>query len=429
VFDADRFERADVRLAVESLAAGTRAAHPRRAIADAVTLDGEDLRVEDLTVDLARVNRVLVLGAGNAAGTIAAALNDTLGDRIDDGLVVTDDPRPTDRVSVREGDHPLPTARNERATSDLLDRAHAAGPDDLVLAPITGGGSALLCAPAGDLSVEDLAATTDALLAAGVPIDRINAIRRRCSLVKGGGLASALAPARTIGLHVSDVVGEASVIASGPLSPDPGAEPSIPDGVDLPRAVREHLADGGTVGPETDDDRVDRVVIADGKRAIEAAATRVRDAGVAPTVLSTTIRGGAADAARTQVAIAEEIAATGRPVDPPAVLLSGGETTVDVTGEGRGGSNTTFATAAALAAADGPRMAIASVDTDGQDGSAGAAGGVVTESSVDDPDRARAALLDDDTASYLRERGTLLDSGPTGTNVNDLRAVVVLDRD
>ncbi|AWB28693.1 glycerate kinase type-2 family protein [Halococcoides cellulosivorans] len=419
----------DVRLAVESLAAGIRAAHPRRAIADAVTLDGDHLRVGDVSVDLADVNRVLVLGGGNAAGTIGVALEAVLGDRIDDGLVVTDDPRETDRVSVREGDHPLPTVRNERATGDLLDRARAAGPDDLVLAPITGGGSALLCAPAGDLSVDDLAATTDALLAAGVSIDRINAIRRRCSKIKGGGLASALAPARTIGVLVSDVVGESSVIASGPLSPDPGVDPSIPDGVDLPQVVRKHLADGGTVGPATDRAGLDRVVIADGERAIEAAATRVREAGVEPTVLSTTIRGGAADAARTQVAIAEEIAATGRPVDPPAVLLSGGETTVDVTGAGRGGPNTTFATAAALAAADGPRMAVASVDTDGQDGSAGAAGGVVTETTVDDPDWARAALRDDDTASYLRERGVLLDSGRTGTNVNDLRAVVVLDRD
>ncbi|MFW6436106.1 MAG: glycerate kinase type-2 family protein [Halococcoides sp.] len=429
MFDVDRFERRDVRLAVESLAAGIAAAHPERAIAETVSLSGDHLQVGDLWVDLTGADRVRVLGGGNAAGAIAAALEAVLGDRIDDGLVVTDDPRPTDRVTIREGDHPLPTDRNRRATAELLDRARATGPEDLVLAPITGGGSALCCAPAGGLTVEDLAATTDALLAAGVPIDRINAIRRRCSQIKGGGLADALAPARTIGLLVSDVVGDPSDIASGPLSPDPDVDPSIPDGVDLPRVVREHLADGGTVGPETDHDRLDRIVIADTERAIGGAATRVRDAGIEPTVLSTRIEGGAADAARTQVAIAEEVATTGRPVAPPTVLLSGGETTVDVTGDGSGGPNTTFATAAALASAGGPPMAIASVDTDGLDGSAGAAGAVVTETTVDDPERARAALAGDDTAAYLRERDALLESGPTGTNVNDLRAVVVLDRD
>ncbi|MFB6162580.1 MAG: glycerate kinase [Halococcoides sp.] len=429
MFDRDS-DRRDARLAIACLEAGIEAARPERAVANAVTVDGDHLEVGEATVELAGIESIRVIGGGNAAGGIAAGLEASLGDRIDGGLVVTDAPRSTDRVDIREGDHPLPTGRNRHATADLLERAREADRSDLVLAPITGGGSALLCAPAGDLTVADLAATTEALLKAGTPIDRINAIRRRCSHLKGGGLAAALAPARTIGLLVSDVIGDHSTIASGPLSPDPGVEPSIPDGIAVPETVRTHLADGGTVESQAHDaddtfDRLDRVVVADGNRAISAAADRAREAGVDPTVLSTGIRGAAADAARTQVAIAEEVAATGRPVASPAVLLSGGETTVEVEGSGAGGPNTTFGTAAALDAADGPRMAIASVDTDGLDGSAEAAGAIVTESTVDDPERARSALDADDTAGYLRDRGALLASGPTGTNVNDLRAIVI----
>ncbi|MFW6436396.1 MAG: glycerate kinase type-2 family protein [Halococcoides sp.] len=428
MFDADRFERPDRRLAVECVEAGIEAARPERAIPSAVGLDGSTLRIDETQIDLSGVERVLVLGGGNAAGPMAAALEDVLGDRIDGGAVVTDTPRPTDRIETFEGDHPLASPRNRRATRALLERARAAGPEDLVLAPITGGGSALLCAPAGDLTVDDLAATTDALLRAGEPIERINRIRRRCSVLKGGGLAAAIAPARTIGLLISDVIGDPHLIASGPLSPDPGVEPSLPEGVAVPAPVRDHLADGGTVGPAADDpvfDRVTRAVVADGDTAIHGAAARARAAGVDPVVLSTRIRGPAAPAATTHVAIAEEIAATGRPVEPPAVLLSGGETTVAVAGSGAGGPNTTFATRAALEARDGPAIAVASVDTDGRDGSADAAGAVVTETTVEAPDRARQALADDDTATYLRERAALLEAGPTGTNVNDLRAVVI----
>ncbi|WP_135819855.1 glycerate kinase type-2 family protein [Halostella litorea] len=431
-------------VALACVEAGIEAGHPRTVVRDAVSLDGGTLRIRDAaggeaSYDLDGYDEVVVLGGGNAAAHVAAALEAVLGDRIDGGVVVTDDPAGTERVTVREGDHPVPTERGVEGARAVLSAADDAGEGTLVLAAITGGGSALLPAPAGDVSLDDLRAVTDGLLASGADIGDINAVRKHLSALKGGRLARRAAPATVVSLVLSDVVGnDLSVIASGPTAPDGTtfAEAlSVLDryGVDAPASARERLERGAagelaeTPGP--DDPAFDRVanhVVADGRTAIDAARDAAAERGYDPLVLSSRVRGEAREAAKTHVAVAEEARATGDPVSPPAVVLSGGETTVTVRGDGEGGPNQEFALSAALElAGGGSEVAVAAVDTDGIDGATDAAGAVVDGATVDDADAARAALADNDAYPYLAARDALIRTGATGTNLNDLRALVV----
>ena len=443
-------------LALQCIASGVEAAHPERVVRERVAVDGDTLRVARGTsaagaheVDLSAVDRLLVVGGGNAAGTAARALEGVLGGRIADGVVVTDDPVPCDRIRVRAGDHPVPTERNVEGAREVLEVASSAGPADLVLAVVTGGGSALLAAPADSIALADLRATTEGLLASGAAIDEVNAVRKHLSAVKGGGLARAAAPAPVVGLVSSDVVGnDLGTVASGPTAPDPTTYADalgVLDryGVSVPGGVREHL-DAGKRGerPETPDDPaalgdVTNRVLADTLTALEAAADVAAEQGYTPLVLSTRIRGEAREAARSHVAVAEECAASGNPVEPPAVLLAGGETTVADTGAdgsggtGRGGPNAEFGVSAALELAGrDPATGIvaASVDTDGVDGSSEAAGALVDGDTVEEPAAAREALANHATAPYLADRDAAVVTGPTGTNVNDVRVFVVDER-
>ena len=435
-------------LALDCVEAGVRAADPARATRDAVTLDGDALVVRDAEYDLAAFDRVLVVGGGKAAAGVVSELATVLGDRLDGGLVVVpeDDPAAGGEVGpveVAAGGHPVPTEAGAAATDRLLELAADADERTLVLAVITGGGSALLAAPAADLTVDDLRRVTRDLLDAGADIESLNAVRKHCSRIKGGGLARAAAPAAIVGLAVSDVVGDdLGVVASGPTAPD---ESTYADalavldrfGVDAP-AVRRHLesGDASTAGdppetPKPDDRAFARVsthVVASNRTAVDGAAEAARERGFEPCVLSTRVRGEARESAVTHVAIAEEVVAAGDPVPPPAVLLSGGETTVTVRGDGTGGPNLEFALAAALEL--GCDAAVASVDTDGRDGSTDAAGAVVDEGTLADRNsvgEARAALDENDALSTLDAVGATLRTGPTGTNVNDLRVLVVDD--
>ncbi|WP_436344550.1 glycerate kinase type-2 family protein [Natronorubrum sp. FCH18a] len=444
-------------LALECVEAGIAAGHPRRVIRETVSLEGSEtpnesragdeaagdtLRVADATYDLGRYDELVVLGGGNAAAHVAAALESILGDRIGGGIVVADDPADTDRVAVLEGDHPVPSERGVESARELLAAADAADERTLVLAAITGGGSALVPAPAGDVSLEDLQSTTGALLESGADIHEINAVRKHCSALKGGQLARRAAPATVVSLLLSDVVGnDPSVIASGPTVPD---ESTFADAVavleryaiDVPDPVADRLERGATGGvPETptaDDPAFETVsthVVADGMTVLEAARDVAAERGYEPLVLSSRIRGEAREAATTHVAVAEEVLATSTPISPPAVLLSGGETTVTVTGDGTGGPNQEFATSAALDLVDGGSVegsvTVAAVDTDGIDGATDVAGALVDETTVEDREAARAALRDNDVSPYLAERNGLIRTGPTGTNLNDLRVVVV----
>jgi len=412
-----------VDVAVDCLAAGIEAARPARAVDRHCSLDGETLRIRDTEYDLSRFESVRVLGGGKAADGLAAALSDLLGGV--DGAVVTDE-RAADpgAVTVHEGEHPTPGEGSADGTAAVLERAEAAGEGTLVLAAVTGGGSALLCAPAAGLEAADVATVTEELLVAGAPIGAINTVRRACSAVKGGGLAAAAAPATVVGVLVSDVVGDdPAVVASGPTVPratDPEAALSVLDEYDVEApAVREWLANASPKpAPDVD---IDVHVVASGRDAVEAAREAAADRGYTPCILSTRIEGEAGDAGRFHAAVAGEAAATGSPVDPPAVLLSGGETTVTVDGDGIGGPNLEFVVGAGI---DLPGSAVVgAVDTDGSDGGTDAAGAVLGP--VEDAAAARAALSENDSLRFLEDRGALLCSGPTGTNVNDLRVVVV----
>jgi len=424
-------------LALDCVAAGIDAARPDRVVQDAVSVDGDDLTIGDEAYDLAAHEEVVVLGGGKAGAQVAAALEAVLGDRLDGGVVVTDDPEETETVEVLPGSHPVPDAAGVESTRALLDRAAAADEDTLVLAVITGGGSALMAAPVEGVSLADLRTTTDALLDSGADIHEINAVRKHLSAIKGGRLARTAAPATVATVVLSDVVGnDLDVIASGPTVPDPATYADARRVVDrydlyLPASVTERLrrgADGEaaeTPGPDDPAFEGTRThVLADGFTALDAAREVAADRGFDALVLSSRLRGEAREAGLTTLAVAEEARATGNPVEPPAVILSGGETTVTVRGDGTGGPNQECALRFAADCADAD-AAFAAVDTDGRDGSTDAAGALVDAETVADRDEALAALAENDATPYLDDRDALLYTGRTGTNVNDLRVLVL----
>ncbi len=440
--DQGRLATDDAReTALDCLAAGIEAALPETLVDDRVAVQDGTLSVTGLegrlTEELTSVEDVVLVGGGNAAGGLAAALAAELGDWLSHGVVVTDEPSvDPDRVEVRSGTHPMPSATGVEHTQRVLAAADAAGADDLVIAVITGGASALLAAPADPLTVDDLRATTAELLACGASIDEINAVRKHCSAIKGGQLARTAAPARVCTLAISDVVGDdPSVIGSGPTVPDPSSytdAQAVCERYDLtlPDAVEAHLAAGSAGGrPETPSAadpcfaRVETHLLGSNWTALAAAREVARSRGYEPLVLSSRIRGEAREAAVSHVAIAEEIRATGTPVEPPAVVLSGGETTVTLGEEpGAGGPNQEFVTSAGLEL-DEDGIVVASVDTDGIDAT-DAAGAMVDTATVP-VDDGRQALDANDVTPCLEASDALIRTEPTGTNVNDLRVVIV----
>jgi glycerate 2-kinase len=427
--------------ALDCIQAGIEAAHPERVVRDHVTCAGGVLSVQGDQFDLDSGGRTLVVGGGNAAGTAARALEGVLGDRIDSGTVITDDPAPTDTIAVLPGDHPVPSERGVENTTRMLSSLDDTDESDLVVALVTGGGSALMVAPAEGIELAEMQSLTDALLDSGAAIGEINAVRKHLSALKGGGLARAATPATVVGLVFSDVVGnDLGTVASGPTAPDGTTYTdalAVLDRYDVnaPTAVRDRLERGAsgdlpeTLGPEDPlFDRVHNYAIADSLTAVEAAADEAASLGYTPLVLSSHIRGEAGEAAKTHSAIAEECRASGQPAEPPVALVSGGETTVTGPGDGVGGPNGEFALGVAVDL-DDPGTVFASVDTDGIDGATDAAGALVDHETVTDREAAHRALDDHDSAPFLDERGALLRTGPTGTNVNDLRVHLVADGD
>jgi hydroxypyruvate reductase len=426
-------------LALDCVEAGVEAAHPRQVVRSSVSLEGDRLTVADATYDLSEYEEVLLVGGGKATGTVAAVLADILGDRLTGGAIVTTESVDIPGVECFEGGHPVPNEEGVAGARRVLELADGAGEETLVLAVITGGGSALMTAPAEGIGLADVRAVTDAMLDAGMEIHDINAVRKHVSAIKGGNLARRAAPASVPTLVFSDVVGnDLSVIASGPTVPDDSTYADALGAldrhdVDAPDAVRARLEKGATGDvSETPDathpafERVDTHVLADGMTALVAARDVADAAGYRTLVLSSRLRGEAREAAKVHAGVAEECHATGTPLEPPAVLLSGGELTVTVRGDGAGGPSTEFALASALEL-DGDHTTVVAVDTDGIDGHADAAGGLVDGDTVTDAAGARTALADSDAATYLRDHAGAIVTGPTGTNVNDLRAVVLKD--
>ena len=356
------------------------------------------------------------------------------------GLVVTryDHGLPTRRIEVVEASHPAPDAAGQVAAARILDTVKGLTADDLVLVLLSGGGSALLAAPLAGITLEQKRAVTKALLACGASIGEINCVRKHLSAIKGGRLALAAAPARLLTLAISDVPGdELSTIASGPTVPDPtccadALEVVDRYGIDLPLAARELLLSGAGETPKPGNPgfaRCESHVIVTAQAVLAAAAAAASAQGLTPLVLGDAIEGEAREVARVLGGIALSCADHGVPLAGPCVLLSGGETTVTVRGKGRGGRNAEFLLGLALALNGHPRIHAIAGDTDGIDGSEDNAGALVM---ADTAARAAAAgidlrahLTENDAYGVFEALSDLVVTGPTRTNVNDFRAILV----
>ncbi len=428
------------------LSAGLTAASPATCIPQVVGCDGTAVVIGDERIDLERVNRVIVVGIGKATAQMAAALETIIGDRITAGVVVTADgyTARTRRVAVMEAGHPVPDTRcldAARRITALVDDADA---DDVVIVLISGGGSALLTLPAPPVTLPDLSATNRLLLLSGARIQEINTVRKHLSQVKGGQLAQRAFPARVIAIILSDVPGDpVDMIASGPTVPDPT---TFAAGIEIlkryrlwekvPATVRSRLAAGadGDI-PETPKpdnsafNRVSYVIAGSGTIAAEAAQQEGKRLGYNTLLLTTTLEGEAREVGKVVAAVAREVVAKNRPIPRPALILAAGETTVTVRGDGTGGRNQELALAAALGISGLPEVIIAALGTDGRDGPTDAAGGIVDGETIN---RIRAhgispqdALTRNDAYHALAAAGVLINTGPTGTNVADLVAILV----
>jgi hydroxypyruvate reductase len=387
--------------------------------------------------------RTVVVGAGKAAGAMAQAVEAHWRGPLS-GLVVTryGHGAPTRQIEVVEAAHPVPDAAGRRAAARILDTVRGLTRDDLVLCLISGGGSALLAAPAAGLTLEDKQAVNKALLRSGANISEMNCVRKHLSAIKGGRLAAACAPARVVTLAISDVPGDdPSVIASGPTVPDPTTFADAlavlaKYGIDEPRAVIEHLRAARDESPKPGDLRLaggEVVILATAQDALRAAAAVAHASGVAPLILGDSIEGEARDVAAVHAGIARQIARyggqLGSPAAPPCALISGGETTVTVRGDGRGGRNAEFLLALAVALDGHPGISAIAADTDGIDGSEDNAGALLAPDSLARAAAlgvaAKARLAANDGYGFFAALGDLVTTGPTRTNVNDFRAILV----
>lgn len=384
--------------------------------------------------------RTVVIGAGKAAAAMAQALEDLWPGPLE-GLVVTryGHAVPCRSIEVVEAAHPVPDHNGERAAARMLALVEGLGADDLVLALVSGGGSALLSLPAPGLTLADKQAVNTALLRSGASIGEINAVRKHLSAVKGGRLAAAAHPARTVTLVISDVPGDdPAVIASGPTVADPSSFAEALAvleryGIAGPAAVLDHLRAAVDETPKPGDARLARAgtaTIATPQDALEAAAAVARQAGVTPLILGDAVEGEAREVGRVMAAIARQARLRGQPAPPPLVLLSGGETTVTLRGQGRGGRNVEFLLALAVALDGLPGVFALAADTDGVDGAEEVAGAIATPDTLARAEAlglvAKARLADNDAHGFFEALGDQVVTGPTLTNVNDFRAVLVL---
>jgi len=442
-------ELKELRRAAEAIAySAIRAVDPEALIRKSVRLEGDELILDEWCVDLTEFKRILVVGGGKASASMAKALEEILGDRISDGVIVVKDgyAETLRRMKVLEAGHPVPDERGVEASRRMMALlAEHARSDTLALCLISGGGSSLMPLPSEGISLSAKQKTTRLLLECGASIEEINTVRKHVSRIKGGQLARIAAPARIFSLILSDVVGDPlDIIASGPTVGDSSSF-SDAEAVlkkyeiwkQVPKIVREVIEKGTQNSiqetPKPGDktfDTVSNIIIGNNQRAVEAASEKAASLGLRPLTLSTCMVGEAREVGTVLASIAIEVARTGNPVVPPACILAGGETTVTVRGRGKGGRNQELALAAALRLSHVEQsIVIGSVGTDGTDGPTDAAGAIVDTTTVA---RARERGLDplqhlaqNDSYTVLQPVGDLLMTGPTGTNVMDILMALV----
>lgn len=428
------------------MAAALAAVEPGAAVRRSLRREGDRLYAGARGYDLARYDRAFIVGAGKAGAPMAAAVAELLDDRLAGGVVIVkgyDEPgdpaSPDPRVALMAAGHPIPDERGLAGARRMRELLAGLTERDLVIALISGGGSALLTLPVPGVGLADLRALTAALLGCGASINEINTLRKHLDQLKGGGLARTLAPATLITLVLSDVVGSPlDVIASGPTVPDPTSFAdayAVLERYDIavaaPQAILAHLRAGlAGAAPETPKPgdlcfaRAETIVVGSNAHAAEAAIAAARAEGLNALLLTTYLQGEAREVGRALAAIVRELAAHDRPLARPACIVAGGETTVTLRGAGAGGRNQELALAAALDLDGLVDIALIALATDGGDGPTDAAGAVVTGATLD---RARSAGLDplarlarNDAYPFFAALGDLLRPGPTETNVNDL---------
>jgi len=426
--------------------AGLKAVDPERAVQKYVRRQGNQLFVGDCSYILDSYKRIFLIGAGKGTGPMAKALENILGERLTNGLIIVKYGHgiPLEKTQILEADHPIPDDAGLRATKELLKQVQECTEEDLIMCAFSGGGSALLPAPSSPITLDQKQVTTHLLLECGATINEINAIRKHLSRSKGGWLAKEAYPATIVSLLLSDVIGDRlDVIASGPTVPDESTYSDCINIIDryelsdrLPKSVAEYFKKGAAGSlPETPKagdpvfSKVQNLIVGNNRESLLAAQERALSLGYNTIVLSSQIEGEAREVAQVFAAIGKEISQANLPISPPACIIAGGETTVTIQGDGRGGRNQELALACAIAIDGWKRVSLLSAGTDGTDGPTDAAGAMVNGTSCG---RARQANLDprdfllaNDSYTFFESLGDLLKTGPTRTNVMDIICMLV----
>lgn len=421
---------------------------PKKITESGVKLNNDFLCIEGKKFDLTHYKKIIVVGGGKASGSMAEALEEILGNYINDGLIVvpqgTSEKYKTKKIEIFEASHPIPDNNSVRGAKKILSLIKKANENDLVICLFSGGGSSLLALPRNSISLRDKKKVTDMLLRCGATINEINAVRKHISAFKGGQLAKAAYPATVVGLLLSDVLGDPlDVIASGPTVPD---STTFRDAISIlkkyeiwekaPTTVKKILMNGeiGLIeeNPKKGSyvfQRVSNIVLGNNRLACKTTIDALKKHGLKTLFLTSFMEGEAREFGTMLGAIAREISVSGNPLPPPVGIVVGGETTVTVTGSGKGGRNQEIALSAALRIEGIDDAVIASISTDGIDGPTNAAGALVDGETIK---RSRQLKLDaieylknNDSYSFFSRVGGLILTGPTGTNVNDITIVTV----
>jgi glycerate 2-kinase len=422
---------------------------PERLIRSKVILADNVLKVNGEAFNLKAFRRIFVVGGGKASGSMAEALDEILGGRIDDGLVVVPEGTASrykaDHVKFHEASHPIPDESSVEGAVKILNLVSHPKKDELVICLISGGGSSLMTLPREGITLGDKQRMTDMLLRSGATINEMNTIRKHISSFKGGQLAKKAYPATLLSLLLSDVIGDPlDMIASGPTVPD---STTFNDAITIlktyslweeaPESIRRVLSDGAKgLIPETpkkDDpafEKAHNIIIGNNRLACLAALDELKTLGLSTIFLTSFMEGEAKDLGSMLGALAREIVASGNPLPPPVGIVAGGETTVTVKGNGVGGRNQEVSLGAALKIEGLERVVIASISTDGVDGPTDAAGAIVDGQTILRSQAlgldARGHLRNNDSYSFFLKIGDPVCTGPTGTNVNDIIILLIL---
>ncbi len=431
------------RIALDLLEEGINSALPDRVIQSHLSVRDDYLLSGQTKIGLDELDRIIVIGGGKASLGMAKTVEAALGSLISDGLVITKEDsnrEKLERIRVAEGSHPFPDSAGVTATKELLDTASSATSRDLVIFLLSGGGSSLLTIPREEVKLEDLIETTGQLMARGASIDEINTVRKHLSRIKGGRLARAIHPARTLSLILSDVVGnELGTIASGPTVPEASDPPEAlavleKYGVEDIGPVRKILSEIASHDPsppvrekEFADLQVTNQIVASNSTALSALEAKGQQLGLNTLVLSSRLEGESREAGRLFGLLIRSIAEEGHPVARPALLLSGGETTVSTGSKtGKGGPNQEFTLAGSLKIKGIEEALIGALDSDGEDGSTEIAGGLLGGSSDVEKEVILSCLEEHCSSQALEKNEGAVITGPTGTNVNDIHVGLVL---